>query len=128
MKTKWILTIFLGIFLTFLIPQKSNACDIKFEITKGKKEYYHAGDTIIVTVNVALTHRSCPVKLNKTKFKLKGLKVIKATKWKQLSANDWERKLMIVVTETKGDKLTLTAIRECDKDGGFGTLKLNVAE
>ncbi len=128
MRTKWILTVFFGVSLSFLIPQKVNACDIEFEITKGKKESYNVGDTIVVVVKVALTHRSCPVKLNKTKFKLKGLKVVKSTQWKQLSANDWERKLMIVVTGSKGKKLNLTAIRECDKDGGFGTLKLNMAE
>ena len=128
MKTKWILTIFLGVFLSFLIPQKANACEIEFEITKGKKENYNVGDTIIVVVKVALTHRSCPVKLNKTKFKLNGLKVLKSTQWKQLSANNWERKLMMVVTESKGKKLSLTAIRECEKDGGFGTLKLDMAE
>ena len=128
MKTKWILTFFLGVFLSFLIPQKANACEIEFEITKGKKENYNVGDTIIVVVKVALTHRSCPVKLNKTKFKLNGLKVLKSTQWKQLSANNWERKLMMVVTESKGKKLSLTAIRECEKDGGFGTLKLDMAE
>ncbi len=128
MRTKWILAIFLGVFLSFLIPKNASACEIEFEILTGKKESYNVGDTIVVVVKVALTHRSCPVKLNKTKFKLKGLKVIKSTQWKQLSANKWERKLMIVVTETKGKKLNLTAIRECNKDGGFGTLKLNMAK
>ena len=128
MRTKWILVLFLGVLISFMIPQKANACEIEFEITKGKKESYNVGDTLIVVVKVALTHRSCPVKLNKTKFKLKGLKVIKSTQWKQLSANDWERKLMIVVTKTKGKKLNLTAIRECEKDGGFGTLKLDMAD
>ncbi len=128
MRTKWILAIFLSVFLSSLIPKNASACEIEFEITTGKKESYNVGDTIVVVVKVALTHRSCPVKLNKTKFKLKGLKVIKSTQWKQLSANKWERKLMIVVTETKGKKLNLAAIRECDKDGGFGTLKLNMAK
>ena len=128
MKTKWILTFFVGIFFSLMMPQKANACEIEFEITKGKKDSYKVGDTIVVVVKVALTHRTCPVKLNKTKFKLKGLKVIKSTRWKKLSANDWERKLMIVVTGTKGKKLNLSAIRECEKDGGFGTLKLTMAE
>lgn len=128
MKTKWILTFFVGIFFSLMMPQKANACEIEFEIIKGKKDSYKVGDTIVVVVKVALTHRTCPVKLNKTKFKLKGLKVIKSTRWKKLSANDWERKLMIVVTGTKGKKLNLSAIRECEKDGGFGTLKLTMAE
>jgi len=57
---------------------------------------------------------------------MQGMKVIKSTPWKQKSANDYSRKLMIVITETTAKKIILTAVRECDKDGGFGTLKLNV--
>ena len=128
MGTKILITLLLGIFFVMLSPKQTNACEIEFDIVKGKKESYKAGDTLIVLVKVALTHRSCPVKMRETKFKLKGLKVIKSTPWKQKTANDWERKLMIVVTETKGKKLNLTAIRECEKDGGFGTLKLNMAQ
>ncbi len=128
MKTKWILMILLGVFFLTYAPNTANACEIEFEITKGKKESYNVGDTIVVVVKVALTHRSCPVKMKATKFKLKGLKVIKSTHWKQLSANDWERKLMIVVTESKGKNLNLTVIRECEKDGGFGTLKFDMAD
>jgi len=85
MKTKWILILMLGVFLVSLTPEKSNACEIEFEITKGKKESYKVGDTLIVVVKVALTHRACPIALEKTKFKLKGLKVIKSTKWTQQS-------------------------------------------
>ncbi len=126
MKGKWLLMMVLGVFFMVNTPQKAKACDIEFEIVKGKKEAYQKGDTIIVLVKVALTHRACPVALQKTKFKLKGLKVIKATKWKEVSANVWHRKLMMVVTDTSGGKLNLTAIRECDKDGGFGTLNLDI--
>jgi len=128
MKTKWIFTILLGVFFSLFTLPKANACDIEFEIIKGKKESYKAGDTLIVEVKVALTHRACPVKLNATKFKLNGLKVIKATKWKEVSANNWERKLMVVVTKPKGKNVSLAAIRECNKDGGYGILKLNLTE
>ncbi|MCK5825376.1 MAG: hypothetical protein KAG96_08225 [Ichthyobacteriaceae bacterium] len=125
MKTRLILMLLLGLFLTILPTKNANACEIEFEIVKGKKETYKAGDKIIVLVKVALTHRACPIGMKKTKFKTKGLKVVKSTKWKQISTNDWERKLMIVVEE--GDNLNITAVRECDKDGGFGSMKL-VAE
>ncbi|RLD49302.1 MAG: hypothetical protein DRI94_11370 [Bacteroidetes bacterium] len=126
MNTKWILILLMGVFFVTFAPKTTKACEIEFEITKGKKDAYQKGDTLIVLVKVALTHRACPVALEKTKFKLKGLKVIKSTKWKQTSANKWNRKLMIVVTDTSGGKLNLAAIRECDKDGGFGTLKLDI--
>lgn len=124
MNTKWNLLLIIGLLFFSIIPKTTSACEIEFEITKGKKDSYQVGDTIVVLVKVALTHRSCPVKMKQTKFSMKGLKVLKSTPWKQTAANDWERKLMIVVNETKDGKLNLTAVRECEKDGGFGTLKL----
>ena len=128
MKFRWLLILTLTMFALSLTQNTANACEIEFEITKGKKETYQTGDTLVILVKVALTHRSCPVGMKKTKFNTKGMKVIKSTQWKQLSAMKWERKLMVIVTETKGNKLNLTAIRECDKDGGFGSLKLEVSE
>ena len=128
MKIKIIIISIIGLFFLALAPKTANACEIEFEITKGKKDKYQVGDTIVVEVKVALTHRSCPVKMKQTKFTMKGLKVIKSTPWKQTAANDWERKLMIVVKESKDGKLNLTAVRECEKDGGFGTLKLELTE
>jgi hypothetical protein len=120
--TKLMITFFTGIFLFMLAPQQLKACDIEVEVLKGKKEVYQVGDTIIVKISVSLTHRSCPVAIKKTKFKLNGLKVIKATGWKQLSTMDYERKLKIVITAP--GKVSLNVVRDCDKDGGFGSLKL----
>ena len=128
MKTKWILSILFATFFLAITPRQVNACEIDFEIIKGRKKVYSVGDTIIVKTRVALTHRSCPVTLKKTKFKLNGLKVLGATKWKQLSSMEYERKLKILITGAKNNKVTLNAIRECDKDGGFGSLKLNMAD
>ena len=79
-------------------------------------------------VKVVLTHRSCPVKMKETKFNMTGLKVYKSTPWKQTATMDWERKLMVIVTKTKKGKLNLSAVRECEKDGGFGSIKLDVAQ
>ncbi len=123
-KTKWLYAFLLGIFLMSFQPQKANACDITFEV-ENQKETYEVGDIIIVKVIVTLTHRACPVALEKTKFTMKGLKVLAATKWKQTSTMVWERKLKMKVTGTSDGKLVLNAIRECDKDGGFGSLTLN---
>ena len=128
MNTKWILAIIMGVFFIALTPKQAEACEIEIEVTKGKKESYQVGDTIVLYVKVTLTHRSCPIKMKETKFNMKGLKVIKSTPWKQTAANDWERKLMTVVKATKDGKLNLTAVRECEKDGGFGSIKLDVAQ
>ena len=122
--TKWILSIVFSVFFITFIPQEIDACEIEFEILKGEKDVYHAGDTIIVKVIVKLTHRVCPVAMKQTKFKLNGMKVIKSTSWKKLSENDYTRKLIIVITGKKGKKVSINAIRECEKDGGFGSMKL----
>ncbi len=128
MNTKWIIAVVIGIFLISFNSTEANACEIEIEVTKGKKESYQVGDTLVLLVKVALTHRSCPVKMKETKFNMKGLKVMKSTPWKQKGSNDWERKLMVVVKETKDGKLNLSAVRECEKDGGFGSIKLDVAQ
>ncbi len=123
---KLIIIALLGAFLAFAPTQKTKACEIEFKILKGQKETYSTGDTLVILVDVKLTHRSCPVAIKKTKFKLKGMKVLKSTPWKQISANEYKRKLMIVVTEKDAKSINITAIRECEKDGGFGTLKLEM--
>lgn len=127
MKIRLLIIITLGIFLMLSNPESLKACEIDFEIIKGKKESYNKGDTLVLKVIVALTHRSCPVAMKKTKFKMKGLKVMKSTPWKELSPNDYERKLMILVTAESKGKINISAVRECEKDGGFGSLKLEAA-
>lgn len=128
MNTKWIIIMMLGLFFISLSPNTASACEIEIEVIKGKKKSYQVGDTLVLLVEVILTHRSCPIKMKDTKFNMKGLKVMKSTPWKQTAAMDWERKLMVVVKETKGGKLNLTAVRECDKDGGFGAIRLDVSQ
>ena len=123
-KSKTVLLFLLGLFLVSFSTKEAKACDIEFEILKGEKAKYVAGDIIIIKVNVKLTHRTCPVAIKKTKFKMNGLKVIGATEWKQLSAMEYERKLKIQVESNKDGKLVFNAVRTCDKDGGFGSLKL----
>lgn len=124
MKITWVTIIVLGFFFLQILPKEANACDITFEIIKGEKEAYQVGDTITVLVSVILTHRSCPIAIKKTNFKTNGLKVIKATPWKQLTSMEYERKLLIVIGKPKKGKLMINATRTCDKDGGFGSMKL----
>ena len=103
------------------------ACDIKISVGGKQQEFYQPGDKIIFKVIVKLTHRVCKVAMEKTQFKTEGLKISKATKWKQLRPNIWGRKLVAVVTGSKDGKLSLSAIRKCDKEGGFGSMTLKCA-
>ena len=127
LKTKWFYFLLLGFIFFLFQPQQANACDIEFEIIKNSKDNYQIGDTIVVKVKVTLTHRSCPVGLEETNFKMNGLKIIGATKWKQISTMEYERKLKLQVVGTKEGKVIINATRICDKDGGFGSLAINAA-
>jgi hypothetical protein len=91
---------------------------------KEKTSIYNVGDVFTVQVTVTLTHRVCPTSIAKTKFKFKGLKVVGATKWKQLSTMVYIRKLKIEVIGTESGKLLVNAVRTCDKDGGYGSMTL----
>ena len=115
--------LFFGIMMGTSLQTK--ACEIEFEIVKGAKEHYVVGDVIEVTVTVTLTHRNCPVAIEDTEFKSVGMKISKATKWKQVSPMVYERKLLVVIEEKSDDKDRLiSATRTCKKDGGFGSLIL----
>ena len=123
-STKWLYAILTVMFLVSFQPQEANACDIEFEIVDNEKNVYEVGDVLVVKIKVTLTHRSCPVALKQTKFTMKGLKVLGSTEWVQNSTMVWVRKLKMEVTGSTDGKLVLNVIRECDKDGGFGALKL----
>ena len=105
---------------------EANACDMKFEVLKGKKAVYQKGDVIIVKLVVVLTHRNCPVALKETKFEMKGIKVVGATKWKMKDANTWVRKLKLKITDTSKDKVYISSTRTCDKEGGYSIIEFKV--
>lgn len=104
----------------------ASACDIEFEVIKNKKSEYAEGDKLIAKVTVLLTHRNCPEGIERTDFKSDGISIDKATKWSEVSTGLFERKLLLTVTGSKNGKAFLSASRTCDKEGGFGTLSLNV--
>lgn len=114
-----------GVLAIFLLTSISAlACDITFEVMDGKKATYSTNDVVVAKVKVVLTHRSCPEGINKTELKPNNLEILTATKWTEKTPGTWERKVKIKVTEPKGGKATLQAVRVCDKDGGSGTLTL----
>jgi hypothetical protein len=108
-------------------PHRAVACEIEIDVIKGEKASYQTGDQFMVMVKVVLTHRACPEAINKTKFKLQGLKVMKSTPWKEITKMEYHRKLIVKVVDDSAEKLVLNAIRTCDKDGGFGSLTLDVS-
>lgn len=108
-----------------LFSFQSFACDIKFSVDpKSKKEVYKKGDEIVILVTVKRTHRNCNVPMEETKFIPHGLKIVKATDWKQVSSMVWERRLIITVIGTKEGQLILEGTRECRKEDSRGEIEL----
>lgn len=123
-NTKLLIFLIAGLFFYFSPGKEAKACDIDFEVIKGEKKKYEKGDEVIIKVVVTLTHRTCPVGIKETKFRMDGMKVVAATSWSQKSTMVWERKLKTVIKSNEEGKLVISGVRKCDKDGGYGSLKL----
>ena len=124
MKTIIAKLIFITLFLAG--PIIASACEISFEILDNKKEYYQKGDVLVVKVKVVFTHRQCPEGINATKFRYDGMKVLGATQWSEPESGTYERKFKLQIEQTDKDNLVFGALRTCDKDGGAGSITLNV--
>lgn len=121
---KYLLTAFFLVSVLF-IGQQVQACEIEFTVLGDeKKESFKVGDEIIVKIDVVFTHRICPEGIENTKFKYEGVKVLGATKWKEIANGKFERKLKLKVLKGETPELMLEAIRTCDKEGGYAKLKL----
>ncbi len=119
------------VFLTLLLISgallSSLACEFEFKVDeKSKKDLYATGDEVVIHVKCTFTHRVCNVAIKDTKFDTEGFKILGATDWKETKPGVWERKMKLKVSEPKKGKSTLSATRKCDKEGGFGTISVNV--
>lgn len=100
------------------------ACDFEFT-TKDNKKSCKTGEIFVLDIKLTLTHRTCTVAPADTKFKQEGIEVLGATKWKESSPGIWNRQIKLKVLPDKKKKITLTATRTCDKEGGNGTYSLD---
>lgn len=121
---KYLLNAFI-LFTVLFIGQQVQACEIEFTVLGDQKqESYKVDDEIVVKIDVIFTHRICPEGIENTKFKYEGIKVLGATKWKEIASGKFERKLKLKVLEGDQAELILEAIRKCDKEGGYGKLSM----
>jgi hypothetical protein len=107
-----------------VIPVK--ACEISFKVTSNEKPAYNVGEELVIAVKVVYTHRNCPEGIEATKFSFSGFKTLGATPWKEISEGQFERKFKLQVSEESKGNHILTATRVCDKDGGTGSIKIEV--
>ncbi len=113
------------LFLIGLVTYHAMACEISFSVSeKYKKEVYKPGDEVIIEVQVQLTHRVCPLEIKKTKFTYENLRILGVTEWKEVKPGFFIRQIKALVTEEKPGDVKLSAIRKCDKEGGYSVCTL----
>lgn len=54
MNQKLLFTILLAISIVLITSLTTKACEIEFEITKGKKESYKTSDTLVLKFHIAV--------------------------------------------------------------------------
>lgn len=101
------------------------ACNFEFT-TEGNKKTCKPGEEFVVNVKLTLTHRTCVVAPAQTKFKTEGFDVVAATTWKEATPGIWTRQIKIKIKADDKKKITLTATRTCEKEGGLGTYSLDI--
>ena len=101
------------------------ACNFVFT-TDGNKKSCKPGEEFVINVKLTLTHRTCTTAPTQTKFKTDGFDVLAATTWKEITPGVWTRQVKVKVKADATKKMTLTATRTCDKEGGLGTYSLDI--
>ena len=109
-----------------LVPNDATACEIFIKIKSGEKQVYATGDQIVFEVKVFLTHHDCPEGIKATKFNGEGLKLLGATKWKEVAQGTYVRLVKTRVMAARNGAGALHARRKCDKEGGYGVIQLAV--
>ncbi len=114
----------LSIMLLMTFSFIGKACDIKFNISGDSKPIYKAGEEVIVEVTVTYTHRVCQLELSDTKFNADGVKILGATQWKEKAPGTYTRQLKVLVLQDGKKEGVINVVRECAKEGGYGTFKI----
>lgn len=114
------------LFLIVISIISATACNFSFT-TDGEKKSCKVGEEFVINVKLTLSHRTCNVAPSETKFKVDGMEVKSATNWKEEKTGVWTRKVKVKVLSNEKKKVSMTATRTCDKDGGTGTFSLEKA-
>jgi len=120
-KTSFLL---ISVILLFFNANTLLGCNIKFKILGEEKEIYDVDDIIDVRLTGAFTHRVCPTAVEDTDFNADGLEIVEETEWEVIRGRmmTYERELKLKVKGNKEGKLTLSVTRECNLEGGFGSI------
>ena len=118
------------VILIFLASYQLIACDIRLSVHEddAKKKTYKAGDEATIDVLVQFNHRVCPIEIKKTKFTYENLKILGATEWKETKPGLYTRQIKVKIekiSDEKGGLAKISAVRTCDKEGGYAVFSFN---
>ena len=82
------------------------------------------GEEYVLVVRFETTHGNCGIAVENTKFKLDGVKVVKASDWEDQGNEVYIRKLNIKITDNKKDTSSLMVVRECGRGGALASFIL----
>jgi len=123
-------SLILFIFITFglFFYNDSLSCEIKIEIVKNKKEKYKNNETLILKVEIYLTHRICDINIKDTKVETSNVEILKEGKWNEEKMGVWVNyyKIKISKNKDKSDSCYFKVMRICPKTGGEKTIYFNV--
>jgi hypothetical protein len=104
-------------------------CEISLTIQKdSKKEVYKVSNEVVVDVQIKFNHRVCPVEIKKTRFTYENLKILGATDWKEIKPGQYTRQIKVKIekiSEAKDGQAKISAVRTCDKEGGYAVFSFN---
>lgn len=114
------------IVLLFVAVHVANSCEVEVKVVGEQKPVYKEGEIVILEVTVFLTHHNCPEGIKSTEFKAEGMKLLGAKEWKQLTSERFSRLIKAEIVGGKDGEAVVYVRRSCDKEGGYGVLKLKV--
>ena len=123
---KMLMIVSIGILaLLFLSAGSAQACHVKIERQSANDEGNPTvGGSDVITVTFTQTHNNCNFPLKDTEFKVKGMKIVGATPWKEVRRGTFVRKFK--VEYLKDGDATFNLIRNCYRGGANELLRIQV--
>lgn len=105
------------------------ACDIQFTLQDKKGKTVNpakvkVGEEYVLVVRFETTHGNCGIAVENTKFKLDGVKVVKASDWEDQGNEVYTRKLQVKIVDNKKETSSLVVVRECGRGGALAEFTL----
>jgi len=99
------------------------ACDISIESSQTAGA---AGETVVFTIEINLTHRNCIVPIEETELSSKNMVLISQTPWQEVDSRTYTSEVVVQLVEEGVGILTVT--RECIKGGDIAEISIDISD